>query len=277
MGFKVADRVKERTVTTGTGSITLTGDFIDGFQSFASGISSGDTTFYLIDEKVLNSSDHWEVGIGVFNSGILSRDTVLSSSLGSDRIDLNGSGIVSITYPSEHAIFLNDELYTYVGSGVNFISDTTKYLVGNSGNIYYDNRQLAYLDEATSSYASGIATYASGQSISNQYDISYISGISVYASGQTVKQYENISSNTILEDVPDIIFVDSVASEINVYMPTAVGNGGKEIKIKRAYGNNLVTIHASGTETIDGQANYHMHHLYESSTFVSNNTSWFLT
>lgn len=274
MAFKVADRVKEIITTPGTGNLILSNSGVSGFQTFQNALSDSDYTYYVIDEY-----DAWETGYGQFINGEFSRDVIFDSSYNSgQRIHVAGSGEghISITYPAERAVYLTqDNLYTVAGSGVTFINDPDKVLNTTGNDLYWNGNLIAY--EVDNIYVSGIATYASGQSISNQEDISYISGISVYASGQTIKQYDNISSDTVLENVKDILFIDSTSSEINVYIPTAVGNGGKEIKIKRAYGNNLVTIHASGTETIDGQANYHMHHLYESSTFVSNNTSWFLT
>jgi hypothetical protein len=77
MAFNYADRVKETTTTTGTGTITLGGAVTD-YRSFSSAIAVGDVVAYCIEDTVNHA---WEVGMGTLvTSGTLSRDTVLSSS-----------------------------------------------------------------------------------------------------------------------------------------------------------------------------------------------------
>lgn len=76
------DRVKERTVTTGTGTVTLLGA-PNGFRSF-SVVGDGNTCPYVIVHAD-TSKNEWEVGIGTYTSSgtTLSRTTVLASSTGS--------------------------------------------------------------------------------------------------------------------------------------------------------------------------------------------------
>lgn len=76
MSFLIADRVKETTTTTGTGTVSLAGA-VSGFDSFSAGIGNGNNTYYCIA-----SGAEWEVGIGTYTAAgsTLSRDTVLSSS-----------------------------------------------------------------------------------------------------------------------------------------------------------------------------------------------------
>jgi hypothetical protein len=79
MAFAVADRVKESTTSTGTGTINLEGTS-DGFQGFVAGIGNGNTTYYAISHQ---TASEWEVGIGIVTDAAtdtLSRDTVISSS-----------------------------------------------------------------------------------------------------------------------------------------------------------------------------------------------------
>ena len=105
MAFVIADRVKETTTTTGTGTVTL-GGAVTGFQSFAA-IGDGNTTYYTIAGQ---SSNEWEVGIGTFTSSgtTLARTTVLSNSSGTEPSALNfsaGTKDVFVTYPSDRAIY----------------------------------------------------------------------------------------------------------------------------------------------------------------------------
>ena len=108
MSLVLTDRVKETSITNGTGTITLTGSF-GGFQSFLDGIGDGNTTYYVIENE-----SKFEVGIGTYteSDNSLSRDTVLDSSNGGAKVDLSGLSIVFCTYPASKAVFLdeNDEL-----------------------------------------------------------------------------------------------------------------------------------------------------------------------
>ena len=97
MSLVIADRVRESTQTTGTGTITLDGA-VQGFQSF-SVIGNNNTTYYTITR----SSD-WEVGIGTYYAGTLSRDTVISSSTGSKVNFGAGSKDVFVTLPAENVV-----------------------------------------------------------------------------------------------------------------------------------------------------------------------------
>lgn len=102
MALVLADRVKETTTTTGTGTITLLGA-ATGFQSF-SAIGNGNTTYYCIAGQ---TSSEWEVGIGTYTSSgtTLARNTVLSSSNSGSLVDFSaGTKDVFVTYPASKSI-----------------------------------------------------------------------------------------------------------------------------------------------------------------------------
>jgi hypothetical protein len=100
MALVVADRVWETTSTSGTGTLTLSGA-VSGYQTFAV-IGNGNTTYYTIT----NGTD-WEVGIGTYTSSgtTLSRDTVLSSSLGGTKITVTPGSFVFVDYPASRAVY----------------------------------------------------------------------------------------------------------------------------------------------------------------------------
>jgi hypothetical protein len=98
MSLVLADRVRETTQTTGTGTITLDGA-VQGFQSFAV-IGNNNTTYYTI-----NRGAEWEVGIGTYYGGTLSRDTVYASSNGGAKVNFSaGSKDVFVTYPASKSV-----------------------------------------------------------------------------------------------------------------------------------------------------------------------------
>jgi hypothetical protein len=107
----LADRVKETTNTTGTGTLTLAGA-VSGFQSF-SAVGNSNTTYYAI-----TSGTDWEVGIGTYTSSgtTLSRDTVLSSSASGAKITVAAGAEVFVTYPASQAIY--EDANGNVGIGV---------------------------------------------------------------------------------------------------------------------------------------------------------------
>jgi len=102
MALILADRVKENTTTTGTGTIVL-GGAQTGYQSFAV-VGNGNTTYYTIADQ---SGSNWEVGIGTYYSGnvSLARTTILSSSnAGAVTNFTAGTKDVFVTYPSGTSI-----------------------------------------------------------------------------------------------------------------------------------------------------------------------------
>jgi len=124
MAFVLADRVKETTTTTGTGTVTLLGAST-GFQSF-SAIGNANTTYYTIAGQ---STSEWEVGIGTYTSSgtTLARTTVISSSNSGSLVNFSaGTKDVFVTYPAEFtanaigggigAVLLNASTATVSGS-----------------------------------------------------------------------------------------------------------------------------------------------------------------
>jgi hypothetical protein len=124
MAFVLADRVKETTTTTGTGTVTLLGASA-GYQSF-SAIGNTNTTYYTIAAQ---TGTEWEVGIGTYTSSgtTLARTTVISSSNAGALVNFSaGTKDVFVTYPAEFtanaigggigAVLLNADTATVSGS-----------------------------------------------------------------------------------------------------------------------------------------------------------------
>ena len=102
MALIVADRVRENSTTTGTGTLTLSGSPL-GYQTFSSAVGNGNTTYYAISNPGVNE---WEVGIGTVGAGTLARNTVLASSTGTALVAFTaGNKDVFCTYPAEVSVF----------------------------------------------------------------------------------------------------------------------------------------------------------------------------
>jgi hypothetical protein len=116
MALVLADRVKETTTSTGTGTVTLLGAST-GFQSFAA-VGNGNTTYYTIAGQ---TGSEWEVGIGTYTASgtTLSRTTVLSSSNSGSLVNFSaGTKDVFVTYPSSRSIYADGTTLTATNSSI---------------------------------------------------------------------------------------------------------------------------------------------------------------
>jgi len=153
MPLVLADRVKETSNTTGTGTFVLAGAST-GFQSFAV-IGDGNTTYYTIQNPGTNE---WEVGVGTYYSANTSivRTTVFSSSNANSVVSFS-SGVkdVFVTYPAERAVYYEAAggvnifensaatalVITQVGSGNAFVvedstsPDSSPFVITSAGDV----------------------------------------------------------------------------------------------------------------------------------------------
>jgi len=137
----ISDRVKESSITEGSGSVSLDSPF-GSFQSFSEGIGNGNTTYYCIENGV-----RWEVGQGVYSTAgnLLSRDTVFDSSASGTKINLEGVSVVFCTLPASKAVIENTADHTYV-DGISTLelnaSGISSESINNSGQATFGEKVL---------------------------------------------------------------------------------------------------------------------------------------
>lgn len=97
MAVIYADRVKDTTTTTGTGSVTLSGTAPTGFQAFATAGAVGDNFYYCIA-----GGAEWEVGFGTLaTSTTLARSRIIASSNSNAAVNFSaGTKDVFVTIPA---------------------------------------------------------------------------------------------------------------------------------------------------------------------------------
>ena len=150
--FKLSDRVKQTSSTTGIVSVVLDGS-LSGFQTFEQGVGDGNTTFYAIENY-----EKFEIGIGTYTSSTntLSRDTVLLSSNSNNKVDLQGVSTIFVTYPADKTVALDtDGLITgFDGdyAGIKFPDGTTQNTASKAETVTSltsdaTNEKLIYTDE----------------------------------------------------------------------------------------------------------------------------------
>ena len=103
MALVLADRVKETSTTTGTGTYTLAGA-VAGFEPFTT-IGNGNTTYY-----ACTLGSDFEVGIGTYTSSgtTLARTTILQSTNNDNAVNWgSGEKTIFCTQPAEKAVYLD--------------------------------------------------------------------------------------------------------------------------------------------------------------------------
>jgi hypothetical protein len=100
MAHIFADRVKETTATTGTGTLTLAGA-VQQFQTFAA-VGDGNTGDYCL---LSGNGTDWETGKGTYTAAgtTWSRDTVYASSNAGAKINLTGTSTIFVDYTAFRA------------------------------------------------------------------------------------------------------------------------------------------------------------------------------
>ncbi len=126
MALVIADRVRETSTTTGTGTLTLDGA-VTGYRTFSSGIGNSNTCYYTI---TLGSD--WEVGIGTVGAGTLARTTVLKSSNSNSAVNFGaGTKDVFATYAGDKAVD-TDVIQTLTNKTISTDSNTINGIAASS-------------------------------------------------------------------------------------------------------------------------------------------------
>lgn len=100
MALVIADRVRETSTTTGTGTLTLDGA-VTGFRTFSSAIGDTNTCYYTI-----TLGADYEIGVGTVGAGTLARTTVLKSSNSNNAVNFGaGTKDVFVTYAADKAVY----------------------------------------------------------------------------------------------------------------------------------------------------------------------------
>lgn len=131
MALAHADRVKETSTTTGTGTYDLAGA-VTGFQGFVAGIGDGNTCYYVAE----NGTD-WEVGLGTVTDAspdTLARTSIIASSNAGSAVNWGaGTKYLYVTGPASKYLPRDEGLLiTDLGVTVQaFDADTAKLDVEN--------------------------------------------------------------------------------------------------------------------------------------------------
>ena len=136
MALVVADRIKETTSTTGTGTYTLSGAST-GFEAF-SVIGNSNTTYYCCTDGT-----DFEVGIGTYTASgtTLARTTILQSSNSDNAVNWgSGTRDIFVTQPAEKAVFRDASGHIIALDGRNLTNLSAGNLTGTVANARLDQQ-----------------------------------------------------------------------------------------------------------------------------------------
>lgn len=133
--IKLRDRIKEKSYSTGTGSILLDGKF-SGFSSFSGVYSSGESLFYAISDGT-----KYEVGSGTYieteTSSMIHRIPFDSSNADNTVVDFPvGLKEVYVSYPGRYSVFSSSG-NTPEASGLAYWS--SEHSLAYTSNLVWDN------------------------------------------------------------------------------------------------------------------------------------------
>jgi hypothetical protein len=259
MAFQIADRVKETTTTTGTGTLNL-GGAVSQFQTFVAGIGNGNETYYSIEDP---TGTDWEVGIGTVTSGApdtLSRDTVISSSNGGSLVNFGaGEKVVFSTQPASKTFILSSD-NTAVISNIN-ASTLTAGTVNDarlSANVTLNNASTistGTLDQARLANSS-ITINGTGVALGGSINVGDITGVTagdgLTGGGTTGEVTLNVGAGTGIDVTADAVAVDVsdfMTNGANNRIVTATGTDGMNAETNLTFDGSTLAVTGGATFT----------------------------
>jgi hypothetical protein len=130
MAFVTADRVLDTSTSTGTGALVVSGSSPNGYRTFSTVMSVGDTCYYSVQHQTLNE---WETGTATYSSSnTLTRTTVASSSNANAAVSFSaGTKDVSITFLASKSV-QSDPSGQVINSGGSYIRTTFTATAGQT-------------------------------------------------------------------------------------------------------------------------------------------------
>lgn len=123
MAFILADRVKQKTATTGTGSYTLSTTAVAQFNTAQSKIGTGNSSYFTV--VGLDSTGAWaeEHGLYTLTGNTLARTAIYASSNGGSAVDWGvGNKTVFCTPPAARLLYLNATGTLDIPANVNYVA-----------------------------------------------------------------------------------------------------------------------------------------------------------
>lgn len=262
MALVLADRVKESTTTSGTGTLTLAGAQT-GYQSFGTAIGNGNTCYYAISAT---GSALWEVGLGTYTAAgtTLSRDVIFASSSGGTAITLPGTTFdVYVTYAAGYAVYADSttlavtESQYIANKGTTGSATQGAFAYGTMG--FSDQNVLASFQSSVNNYNQVViqntnsGNQASADLILNNNlgtATTYYASLGINSSGWTG------TPGTASLNAPNVTYLTATSGDLVLGTTTSnairfVTNGGADKLIFDANGNVGIGVVPTGLDLLE--------------------------
>ena len=228
MALVLADRVRETSTTTGTGTFTLDGA-VTGFQSF-SAVGNSNTTYYTIAGP---NNNEWEVGLGTYTASgtTLSRDTVFDSSNGGSLVNFTaGEKQVFVVYPADKTV--NADAAGTVNISTLAVTSGTVSTTPTSGTDIANKTYVDTVAAASIHYHTPVKYETPSALPANSYN-NGSSGVgatlTASANGTLTVDGQNPSVNDRI-----LVYQESNAAHNGIYTVTNTGSGSTQWVLTRA-------------------------------------------
>lgn len=200
MAHVSADRVRDTSTSTGTGSVTVSGSPPSGFRTLSAVLSSADTFYYAIQHQTLSE---WEVGLGTWSgSDTFARTTIYSSSnLGAAVTFSAGTKDVFITLSADRTLQLtatgglSDPLVGTASEAALSFQAGTRLTTATAGAVEYDGKTFSATPSGAQRGIIPSSQYFrlnSALAGANSTAVQNVFGVGVTLASSTVYQFEFI-------------------------------------------------------------------------------------
>ncbi|MDB4396402.1 tail fiber domain-containing protein [bacterium] len=217
MAFIIKDRVKEGTVTTGTGAFAL-GGAASTFEAFNSYMSNGDTAYYAV-VHTSSGVDEWEIGLGTWNTGnTLTRTTILSSSNSGNAVSFaSGTKDIFMTYPADRAVIEEPDRSVSFPAGISVTGNVAASGTIDGRDVAADGTKLDGIETAATAdqTASEIRTLVESATDSNVFTDADHSKLNAIEASATADQTAS-EIRALVESATDSnVFTDADHTKLN--------------------------------------------------------------
>lgn len=242
MAFVTADRVRDTSTTTGTGSFTVSGTAPTGYRTLSAVLSASDTFYYAIQHQTANE---WEVGLGTYSSAnVFARTTVLSSSNANTAVTFSsGTKDVFITLAATKTLQSPNAGVDFAAPGTATTFTATQTFSGSSSALAMVVSDVAEPITVSATAATGTINY----DVTTQSVLYYTSNASA---NWTVnfRGSSGTSLNTLMSTGQAMTVVFMVTQGATAYYNNAVQVDGASVTPKYQGGSAWTAGNASGID-----------------------------
>lgn len=213
-------------------------------------------------------------------NGLTTSTQTFATSTAANTYTIGSTGSThTFTIPSNVGFFTNDAGYvTSSPTGANPTAQVGLSAVNGSASTFLRSDGAPALDQSIAPTWTGAHTWSATSTFNGNVGIgTSIPSSTLHLAGSLSVAVRTITATTTPTATDFLLLANATSSAITINLPSATGVNGRTYVIKKTDASvNIVTIDASGTETIDGGLTFVLRDQNEAITIVSDNANWFI-